>query len=263
MPKRPCAITFTPDQKTILCGDKFGDVYALPLLPSESKKEQTLQSCPDMKTEENLPSQEARFTPSASLRTVHTLKNRRALKDQLTSIKKKPSTKTMNFEHQLLLGHVSLLTDIICISVLGKDIACSNDWTYIITADRDEHIRVSRSIPQAHVIERFCLGHTQFVSKLCVPSWNPQWLISGGGDDQILVWDWLPGHIKTTFDLRRLVLEHVDQRYVSSDLLGHEPIDHDTVRSQHAKIAVIEIHAIETEVVGGQVQRRIVVAVEG
>ncbi|KAG9924666.1 hypothetical protein KCU98_g21591, partial [Aureobasidium melanogenum] len=36
MPKRPCAVLVTPDNKTILCGDKFGDVYSLPLFPSAS-----------------------------------------------------------------------------------------------------------------------------------------------------------------------------------------------------------------------------------
>lgn len=62
---------------------------------------------------------------------------------------------------------------------------------YIITADRDEHIRVSRGIPQAHVIEGYCLGHEEFVSRLCVaPGGREDILISGGGDDYLLVWDW-------------------------------------------------------------------------
>ena len=30
MPKRPCAIQISPDNTTIICGDKFGDVYSLP-----------------------------------------------------------------------------------------------------------------------------------------------------------------------------------------------------------------------------------------
>ncbi|KAL8723226.1 MAG: hypothetical protein Q9225_000416 [Loekoesia sp. 1 TL-2023] len=263
MPKRPCTITFTPDQKTILCGDKFGDVYALPLLPGGFKENHVLPPHEEPKTKQNPLSREAKFASSANPKTVHTLKNRKALEHQLSSANKKSSQKTMGFEHQLLLGHVSLLTDIVCVSVPGKDVARPDDRTYIITADRDEHIRVSRGMPQAHIIEGFCLGHTQFVSKLCVPRWNQQCLISGGGDDYLLVWNWLSGRILRTADLLTLVLDHIDQRYALSDLLGHDPIDHDTAQAQHAKIAVSELHAIETETAVGEFHRYITLAVEG
>ena len=32
MPKRPCAVALTPDESTLLCADKFGDIYSLPLM---------------------------------------------------------------------------------------------------------------------------------------------------------------------------------------------------------------------------------------
>lgn len=262
MPKRPCAIAFTPDQETILCGDKFGDVYALPLLPNLSEKA-PISFCVDSMTEGNTPSVEANHAPSASLRTVHTLKNRKALKHQLNSKSKKAPQKIIDFEHQLLLGHVSLLTDIICVSLNRQDVPNSNQRTYIITSDRDEHIRISRGMPQAHIIEGFCLGHTQFVSKLCVPCWDHQMLISGGGDDHLLVWNWPLGHIECTVDVRKWVSDHIDQRYACSDLVDHEAIGCDEVHTEHAKIAISDIHSIETVTVAGEVQRRIVVAVEG
>jgi tRNA (guanine-N(7)-)-methyltransferase subunit TRM82 len=50
----------------------------------------------------------------------------------------------------LVLGHASLLTAM----------ALTQDEKYIITADRDEHIRVSH-YPEGYDIERFCLGHTK------------------------------------------------------------------------------------------------------
>lgn len=52
---------------------------------------------------------------------------------------------------EFLLGHVSLITDI----------ALPKDEIVILTADRDEKIRVSR-FPLAAVIENYCLGHTQY-----------------------------------------------------------------------------------------------------
>jgi tRNA (guanine-N(7)-)-methyltransferase subunit TRM82 len=49
---------------------------------------------------------------------------------------------------KLILGHVSVLTTFLL----------SQEEDYIITADRDEHIRVSW-YPQGFVIEMYCLGH--------------------------------------------------------------------------------------------------------
>lgn len=266
MPKRPCAVTFTPNEKTILCGDKFGDVYALPLNPAEAKAEEkhgfVTQSRASPKAEEDQEPQITRFVPSASTRTVHTLTNQQVLKQQLNSANKKPPPKTLAFEHQLVLGHVSLLTDIACVAVPGADTANPQDRTYIITADRDEHIRVSRSMPQAHIIEGFCLGHTQFVSKLCVPNWNPRLLISGGGDDHLLVWDWVAGFILHKVNLQRLVMDYISQHFASPELLSQDSMDRDTVQAGHTKCAVCELHSAEATTVAGELRRYIVVAIE-
>ena len=153
MTRRPCSITLTSDDSTILCADKFGDVYSLPLIPRPD------YVIPEAPAE---PVQEEEWIPSATVLTVHSGRNRKTLEDQLKQKKKGPAPPKdeMKFEHQLLLGHVSMLTDIVNAEVDARH--------YIITADRDEHIRVSRGIPQAHIIEGFCFGHEAFISKLCL-----------------------------------------------------------------------------------------------
>lgn len=184
MPKRPCAIALSKDDSTILSADKFGDVYALPLI---EKKTPPDESNPPEERSKELggsipPSKSKPFKPAASDLTVHSARNLKALQNQLKHSHRLPEKSEPNFEHQLLLGHVSMLTDLILSSVDGRD--------YIITADRDEHIRVSRGVPQSHVIEGFCLGHTEFVSRLCIPKSRPDILISGGGENALFVWDW-------------------------------------------------------------------------
>jgi tRNA (guanine-N(7)-)-methyltransferase subunit TRM82 len=140
---------------------------------------------------------------------VHTKRNLKALEDQQISLARREAAlaeqaaggSRPQFEHTLLLGHVSMLTAI-CVSTAtttagtGTDGDAKKTREYIITADRDEHIRVSRGMPQAHVIEGFCLGHEDFVSRLCVaPGGKTEVLISGGGDDYLFVWDWLHGRL--------------------------------------------------------------------
>ncbi|PGH06898.1 hypothetical protein GX51_02143 [Blastomyces parvus] len=185
MPKRPCAVVLSSDESTIICGDKFGDVYSLPLFPREDYKPPPKKSAQ--------PSQPAQ--PSASVLTVHTKRNLQALEQQL-KLGAKISTEKAgpSFELKLLLGHVSMLTDVayMDLSVGSESAVCR---PYIITADRDEHIRVSRGPPQCHIIHTYCLGHTAFVSRLCFLPWSASTLISGGGDDYILAWRWAEGKL--------------------------------------------------------------------
>jgi tRNA (guanine-N(7)-)-methyltransferase subunit TRM82 len=183
LPKKLSAIALTPDENTILCGDKFGDVYAFPLIPSVNYVKPQVPAKP--------------YEPSATNLTVHTKRNLESLEQQMKQAalsKTNPEERVvLNFEHQVIIGHVSLLTSLV--SVTRPADSTAGKRNYILTADRDEHIRVSRGVPQAHVIEQFCFGHTSFVTNLCVPSWEPKVLISGGGDNYLLVWDWLENRI--------------------------------------------------------------------
>ncbi|UKZ77410.1 hypothetical protein TrVFT333_005131 [Trichoderma virens FT-333] len=183
MPKRPSAVAIGPDSQ-IISADKFGDVYAVPLLISAdgSKSSASLSSLP-------LPSKKA-FKPTATTLTVHSKGNRLALENQIKQAELASQSKDANaggpdFELNLLLGHVSMLTAL----VLGEQ----QGRKYILTADRDEHIRLSRYIPHAHIIENFCFGHKEFISDMVIPAAKPDVLVSGGGDEDIFVWDWLAG----------------------------------------------------------------------
>lgn len=193
MPKRPCAIALADVDSTILAADKFGDVYSLPF--SVSNKPGPFSRNSPM-AEEPKP-----FQPSASQLTVHTKRNLTALEQQMRYGANVSPKTGPTFERTLLLGHVSLLTDVVYVS-LPHSTESSASRSYILTSDRDEHIRISRGPPQAYIIEGYCLGHTSFVSRLCVPEWDRRILVSGGGDDYILVWDWLQRRIlkKATLD---------------------------------------------------------------
>lgn len=191
MAKKPCALALAADDQIILCADKFGDVYSLPLVPGEYVKPRV---------------QVKKTKPVATPLTVHSKRNLRSLEQQhlqaerAEKAQEEAEEKTaLNFEHQLILGHVSMLTDIVALTLPGPEGGVSR--SYILTADRDEHIRVSRGIPQAHVIEQHCLGHTSLISKLYVPLWAPHVLVSGGGDGHLFVWNWSEGRIHQTVPL--------------------------------------------------------------
>lgn len=207
MPKRPCALEVLPDNDTIIVGDKFGDVYSLPLLPTdESEKEaveaKAAQAALDAKNAE-LRAQ-GNFQPSATNLTVHTKRNLRSLESQQKQKLFTPRKEVLAFEHKLLLGHVSMLTDA-TFAVREVD---GKSRGYILTADRDEHIRISRAAPQSHIIEGFCLGHTEFVSKLCLVP-GTDLLVSGGGDDWIGVWDWPNFTQKASINIRQYLSKYL------------------------------------------------------
>lgn len=191
MPKRPCVIEVLPDNQSILIADKFGDVYSLPLFARNgetregSTEKEVKDEAADGSGQNDAKNENAIFKPSATELTVHTKRNRKALEAQMKQRQFSKRKEGPGFTHQLLLGHVSMLTDM----AYATREADGRQRSYILTADRDEHIRVSRGPPQSHIIEGYCLGHSEFVSKLClVPSTDI--LISGGGDDWVGVWDW-------------------------------------------------------------------------
>ncbi|XP_051565862.1 tRNA (guanine-N(7)-)-methyltransferase non-catalytic subunit wdr4-like isoform X1 [Myxocyprinus asiaticus] len=101
---------------------------------------------------------------------------------------------------ELKLGHLSMLLAV----------TLSTDDKYIITADRDEKIRVSfRRAP--YNIQAFCLGHREFVSALLVPAGHPDLLLSGSGDGTMKVWHYETGRRLQSIDVRQLgILQNSD-----------------------------------------------------
>lgn len=168
----------TPDEKTILVGDKFGDVYSLPLHPPDNWVPQKSE-------------QKEVWIPSATELTVHTKGNLEALRQQREQKIRNPKKEGPDFEHKLLLGHVSLLTDVV-ITEIQEGLMRKQ---FILTSDRDEHIRVSRGLSQAHIIEAYCMGHREFVSRLSIMPWNSEFLVAGSGEPSLKVFDWQNGRL--------------------------------------------------------------------
>ena len=221
MPKRPCALAVTDDGSTIITADKFGDVYSLPLiLPETSGTPKSATHTPETAAKS--------FTPAANELTIHSLRNRKALENQRRQTNNTTEKSEPDFEHKLLLGHVSMLTDIALVALGPRN--------YIITADRDEHIRVSRGIPQTHVIEGFCLGHSEFVSRICVLPDRPNLLVSGGGDDELFVWEWECGNLVSKADLKK---------YVSAVMQEFDRTEESDIPVELSKIAVSGIYCTQ------------------
>ncbi|KAJ4436065.1 tRNA (guanine-N(7)-)-methyltransferase non-catalytic subunit wdr4 [Periplaneta americana] len=85
-------------------------------------------------------------------------------------------------EGKLLLGHLSMLLDILV----------SPDEKYVITCDRDEKIRVSK-YPNTYTIHSYCLGHEEFITGLSFLPNDNSVLISVSGDGTLRFWDYRRG----------------------------------------------------------------------
>lgn len=158
-PKRPCAVSTSIDDSSLVVADKFGDVYSVPI---------------DAET----PTDEKKLVP--------------------------------------ILGHVSMLSDVL--------VAEHDGAQYVLTGDRDEHIRVT-NYPKSYVIKHWLFGHREFVSCLHLADFDQQVLISGGGDDFLVIWKWFTGEQLATIELRDLVQSHLtDAHFPPERFLAEDSI---------------------------------------
>ncbi|XP_008217681.1 tRNA (guanine-N(7)-)-methyltransferase non-catalytic subunit wdr4 [Nasonia vitripennis] len=101
---------------------------------------------------------------------------------------------------QLLLGHLSMLLDILV----------TDDQKYVITADRDEKIRVSM-FPNSYNILSYCLGHKNFVTNIAIVPHDKDILVSSGGDGTLMFWDFKTG--------REILRVYFHEKLSQNDLL--------------------------------------------
>lgn len=102
-----------------------------------------------------------------------------------------------NSNHRLLLGHTA--------SMISSMRLVDN--RYLLTADRDEKIRVSK-FPETYDIHGFLLGHAAFVSDICaVP--KTSLCVSCGGDKTMRLWNY-----ETCQELSSVILSHIPTKVV-------------------------------------------------
>lgn len=99
------------------------------------------------------------------------------------------SVQSLSSDGEVILGHLSMLLDVII----------TPDSKYIITCDRDEKIRVSL-YPNAYNIISYCLGHREFVSSLHLLPHQLSLLLSSSGDGTIRLWEFQSAQSLFTYD---------------------------------------------------------------
>lgn len=203
--KRPCAATQIPSSNLLAVADKFGDVYVLPKHSPQAGADAQTQDAPELKIRSN--------APAANHLTVHSQRNRRALREQRRRVAV-PADSGSNIKPHSppnsspLLGHVSMLADVEATHAMGQNL--------LITADRDEHVRISSITNEVHRARSFCLGHLTFLCKVCFLSSKEDGLISGDGDAYLHVWKATAGRLLQSFDLQRIVDEETYLLYPDS-----------------------------------------------
>lgn len=130
-----------------------------------------------------------------------------------------------------ILGHVSMLTDIVTVRHGSQD--------YVVTSDRDEHIKISQ-FPKTYIVENWLFGHREFVSTISCPKWQTDWLFSAGGDPEIFAWDWVQGKLLSRFDYSKII-----EPYLTSDHLAPDRFQND--KKDLVEYSVSKIIACESK----------------
>ncbi|CEG44517.1 WD repeat protein WDR4 [Plasmopara halstedii] len=84
----------------------------------------------------------------------------------------------MDRDLKTLLGHTTSMV---------THMAVNHDSTLLLTADRDEKIRISR-FPNTSIIESYCLGHVASLTKIACSTLTPELVVSSSMDNTIKLW---------------------------------------------------------------------------
>jgi len=177
LPKRPNAISITSDGNTLVVGDKFGDVYAF-----------AMHGCTSDLPAPPVPS----FPESSTAGAEGSTSSKAEPKKEKDPNQRRGQAKNPEWRHvparvstlTPVVGHVSMLTSMLLLDGAQHQ---QDGQSRIITADRDEHIRVSKW-PQGWEIEEYLLGQKKFVSALALLPSDPTILLSAGGDEHLRMW---------------------------------------------------------------------------
>lgn len=112
-----------------------------------------------------------------------------------------------------ILGHVSMLSDVLVAEHEGKQ--------FVLTGDRDEHIKITH-FPTSYVVKHWLFGHHEFVSCLHLCEFNKDILVSGGGDDFLLVWDWYNAKELAQIQLRDLLQPFLKEAHYPPERFRNE-----------------------------------------
>ncbi|GMF41018.1 unnamed protein product [Phytophthora fragariaefolia] len=84
-----------------------------------------------------------------------------------------------------LLGHTTSMV---------THVAVNHDSSLLLTADRDEKLRVSR-FPDAAIIESYCLGHAASLTKVACSAVTPELVVSTSMDNTLKLWGMKTGKL--------------------------------------------------------------------
>lgn len=135
-----------------------------------------------------------------------------------------------------LLGHTTSM--IVHLSV-------NRDSTLLLTADRDEKVRVS-GFPRTSLVQSYCLGHTQSLTRVAASALTPELAVSTSLDNTLKLWGVMDG---TLWD-SALLLPAADERTSAKTLL-------------HTSLAVAETSNVVAVALGYQSVRLFAIVTTG
>ncbi|ETM03721.1 hypothetical protein L917_00094 [Phytophthora nicotianae] len=114
-----------------------------------------------------------------------------------------------------LLGHTTSMV---------THVAVNHDSSLLLTADRDEKLRVSR-FPNAAVIESYCLGHAASLTKVACSAVTPDLVVSTSMDNTLKLWQMTTGKLLASETLLpgvEVSLEPLDEEASSASDSGRQ-----------------------------------------